>query len=232
MNPFLVPLTSLVSLAFMLAYAKLAGYRQISQLTFYDYINTLTLGNLAAQMATSPDENFLPALIAMVIYACFAFIASLLARKSRSFRSFISGPPIILMEKGQLYRDNFTKARVNLDDFEASLRARGYFDVNQVGCVIMEHNGQISVLPKSSARPVTTGDMDLSVEKEEMLADVVMDGQVMTQNLRLIGFDMDYLQGRLQSAGLKLEDVFLATCDRQGAMVFYPKRKAPEHTVL
>lgn len=232
MNLFMVPLTALISLGLMLGYAKLAGYRQISQLTFYDYIITVTLGNLAAQMATSPDENFFPTLIAMVIYAAFAFMSSLLARKSRRFRSFISGQPIILMEKGRLYRDSFTKARVNLDDFEASLRAQGYFDVNQVGYVIMEHNGQMSVLPKSCARPVTTGDMNLQVDGEELLSDVIMDGKVMTNNLRLIGRDQAYLKGRLQSAGLKLEDVFLATCDQQGAMVFYPKAKAPQGSVL
>ena len=232
MNLYFIPLTTLFSLAIMLVYTKLAGYRQISQLTYYDYINTLTLGNLAAQIATSPDEDFFPALIAIVLYGAFAILSSLLARKSRTFRSFISGQPIVLMEKGRLYRDSFTKARINLDDFEASLRAQGYFDLNQVGYAVMEHNGQMSVLPKSCARPVTTGDMSLQVDKEELLADVIMDGKVMTKNLGLTGRDQAYLQGRLQAAGLKLEDVFLATCDQRGAMVFYPKTKAPQDSVL
>ena len=67
---------SLSSIVVLFILCKLMGYRQLSQLSMFDYVNGITIGNIAAEMATSLEDNFFQPLTAMIVYALAAVFLS------------------------------------------------------------------------------------------------------------------------------------------------------------
>lgn len=73
---------SLGSIIAIFVLTKLMGYRQMSQMSMFDYINGITICSIAAAMATSLEENFMQPLIAMIVYALAAILLSWISSKS------------------------------------------------------------------------------------------------------------------------------------------------------
>ena len=92
---------SLASIIEMFILCKLMGYRQLSQLNMFDYINGITIGNIAAEMATSYEDNFIHPMTAMIVYAFAAIFLSWIGSKSIRMRYLLSGKPIVLLNHDQ-----------------------------------------------------------------------------------------------------------------------------------
>ena len=89
---------SIASIIELFILCKLMGYRQLSQLSMFDYVNGITIGNIAAEMATSLDDSFVEPLIAMIVYAMAALLLSWWSSKSIRARRIISGKPTLLLK--------------------------------------------------------------------------------------------------------------------------------------
>lgn len=108
---------SLGSIITVFILTKLMGYRQMSQMSMFDYINGITIGSIAAEMATSLEENYIQPLIAMVVYALAALLLSWISSKSVKARSVIEGAPLVLMNHGELYYENLKKSKIDVTEF-------------------------------------------------------------------------------------------------------------------
>ena len=157
MNLLRVAVTSLISLAALFLLTKLMGNKQVSQMNLFDYIVGITIGSIAAEMATELDtpEN---SLLAMAVYAVVAVCISLLTNKSLAARRIMTGKPLILMDGGVIYRDNLKKAKMDLGEFLMYCRIGGYFDLSQIQTALLEHNGKVTFLPVEMQRPATPAD--------------------------------------------------------------------------
>lgn len=215
---------SLGSIIAIFILTKLMGYRQMSQMSMFDYINGITIGSIAAEMATSLEENFVQPLTAMVVYSLSAILLSWLGSKSMKARRMIEGTPLVLMDHGELYRENLKKAKIDVTEFLVQCRVNGYFDVSKLETAVLEGNGKISFLPKVTDRPVTPSDMNLSPQQDYMVANVILDGKIMEKNLRHTGNDEKWLQNQIKGQGAKrIEDVLLATCDSSNQVTVFLK---------
>lgn len=226
---------SLGSVIAIFILTKLMGYRQMSQMSMFDYVNGITIGSIAAEMATSLEESFVQPLTAMIVYAAAAICLSLISSKSIKARRIIEGRPLVLLNHGELYRDNLKKAKIDVTEFLVQCRISGYFDISKLETAILEDNGKISFLPKSADRPVTPSDIQLTPAQDEMTANVIMDGNVMEQNLKHMGKDEKWLQKQLKAQGAdKAEDVLLAVCDSYGKLTVFLKnnRKHPKDILI
>lgn len=231
---FYIVALSLGSIIVIFILTKLMGYRQMSQMSMFDYINGITIGSIAAEMATSLEENFTQPLMAMIVYAFAALLLSWLGTKSIKARRFIEGKPLVLLSNGELYRDNLKRAKIDVTEFLVQCRVNGYFDVSKLETAILEGNGKISFLPKVSDRPVTPSDMNLSPEQDYMVANVILDGKIMQENLRHTGNDEKWLNNQIKGKGAdQIEDVLLATCDSSNQVtVFLKSNRKKEKDVL
>lgn len=206
-----VALTSIVSLTALLLLSKLMGNKQISQLSMFDYIIGISIGSIAAEFSTEL-ENPEHSLMAMIIYALSAYLVSVVTGKSTRMRKIIIGKPLILFDKGKLYRDNFKKARLDLSDFLTHCRTQGFFDLSQVQTAVFEYNGSISILPIEEYRPLTPSDVDLKPAQQEILINVILDRNVNTENLKHTGNDMVWLNNELHKQGYRNEkEIYLGT---------------------
>ena len=217
---------SIASIVELFILCKLMGYRQLSQLSMFDYVNGITIGNIAAEMATSLDDSFVEPLIAMIVYAMAALLLSWWSSKSIRARRIISGKPTLLLNNGKLFEKNFRKAKIDLNEFLSQCRINGYFDISELESAILEENGHISFLTKSGNRPLTPGDMQLTPERDSLVANLIIDGHIMPHNLKASGKDEKWLTGQLKTYGISdVKDVLLATCDLNQKFTVYTYTK-------
>lgn len=213
---------------------KLMGYRQMSQMSMFDYIIGITIGSIAAEMATSLEESFTQPLTAMIVYALAAIILAWVTSKSIKARRLIEGEPLVLLNHGELYRSNLKRAKMDVTEFLVQCRVNGYFDISKLECAILEGNGKISFLPKVDDRPLTPSDIQLTPEQDYLVANVILDGSIMEENLKNMGKDEKWLHSQITAQGAKqVEDVLLATCDRSDKVtVFLKENKKKAKDVL
>lgn len=217
--------TSIGSVVVLFILTKLMGYREVSELSMFDYINGITIGSIAAEMATDV-EKFEESLLAMVVYSIVVIAISYISNKSIKVRRFIEGKPLILMLNGEIYYDNLKKGRVDIDEFLCQCRNSGYFDISQVHSVIMESNGKFSILPRANSRPATPEDMQIKVPVDALTATVIIDGVIMKENLKQTGKDSKWLIHEMNSQGVKdVSEVLFATLDIHNKLTVFKKIK-------
>ena len=209
------------SAAVLFLLAKLMGNKQVSQLNMFDYVTGITIGSIAAEMATGLDRDPFQCILAMAVYGVLDLVLSVLSEKSIKARRFISGRPRVLMHEGKIYRENLKKARLDINDFLTLCRINGYFSLDEIETAVMEFNGNISFLPAAGSRPVTPEDLSLSPTQQKPMFNVIMDGKIMADNLAASGKDETWLEKQLHAQGFSDEkDVFLATCDGENFFAY------------
>ena len=216
-----VALTSLLSAATLFIIAKFIGHKQISQLDFFDYITGITIGSIAAELATELEEPLKP-LVAMVVYGAITVILSVITSKFPKTRKFINGTPTIIMDNGKIYRKNMKKAKIDLSDFLVMCRQEGYFNLADIQTAIFEYNGRLTVLPVSTKRPVNPEDINLTPQSEHISTEVIMDGRVLDENLRRMGLDLKWLEKQIKDQGFKsAKEIYLGICDQNKKLSLY-----------
>ena len=217
-----VTLTSLLSAFSLFIIGKITGHKQVSQLDFFDYITGITIGSIAAELATELETPWKP-LIAMIVYGVVGISLTLIAQKVSPLRKYINGTPTILMDNGKLYRKNIKKARLELSEFMVLCRQEGYFDINDIQTAIFEYNGRLTILPKSTSRPLTPDDINISPKKSEIYTEIIMDGRIMHENLKRLGLDLIWLDKQLKSQKYDTpKEIYLAICDKNNNLKLFP----------
>ena len=219
-----IPILSFSSLIVLFILTKIMGNKEISQLSMFDYTIGITIGSIAAEMATSLDANFMEPLIAMVVYAIVAVLISLISSKSLVFRRIIQGKSVILYDNGRIYRENFKKTNLDLNEFLMQCRTNGYFNLAEIQTAILESSGKISILPKSLKRPVNPEDLNLNPPTDNIVTNLILDGKILKQNLKAIGKNEEWLLNQIKNQGIpKLNQIFLATYDNENNLSIYKK---------
>lgn len=216
---------SLGSLLALFILTKLMGNKEMSQLSMFDYIIGITIGSIAAEMSTALESDFMQPLLAMIIYALASILISFVSYKSLKVNRFLTGPSLILLDNGELYRNNLKKAKLDITEFLMQCRTSGYFNLSDIQTAILEPNGKISFLPKAEKRPMNPSDMNISVPIEKVVVNVILDGQILKENLYHTGNDELWLEKQLVSQGIQnVDDIYLATCDCNNNLSVYLKK--------
>lgn len=221
--------TSVGSVIALFLMTKLIGNKQMNQLNMFDYINGITIGSIGAELAITSEKDFWKPLVALLIYGFATFGLNFISGKSIKLRRFLEGKSIVIMNKGKLYPENFKKAKIDLNEFLTLCRTAGYFDLSQVDTAVVEPNGGISFLPAEKKRPLTPSDMQLSPIQSQIMYSVIIDGKIMEHNLKLSGYDENYLKARLKEKKLSVKDVFLGIGDNSGSFAFYKYETAKQN---
>ena len=218
-----VAVLSVVSLAVLMLLTKLMGNKQVSQLSIFDYIIGISIGSIAAELATDL-ENPMRSFLAMIIYGLIAYLVSLVTGRSIKARKVIIGRPLILYDNGKLYRKNFSKARIDISDFLMQCRNKGYFDLSEIQTAVFEYNGGVSILPAEGTRPLTPSDVKLDPTQKRVLINVILDGHINPENLKMTGNNDVWLEKQLHGQGFhSAEEIFLGTVDTtDNTLSLYP----------
>lgn len=200
---------SLVSITVLFIITKLMGYRQISEMSFFDYVVGISIGSIAAEMATNIDIEWWKGVTAMIIYGVIGIFLSVITQKSIKARRFISGTPIVLIEKGKINKESLKKARIEIDDLLTSARGNGYFNIGDIDYAIMETTGKISFLPVALKRQLTPQDFNFAPEREGLYVNVIIDGKIMDEDLKYAKMTMPQLKAELKNRTKRQRMFFL-----------------------
>ncbi len=214
-------LTAVLSIAELFILTKIIGSRQISQLSFFDYINGITIGSIAADMAFNEVGEIWKPALAMLIYGIFAALLSLFGNKSIKFRRAFEGEALVLMENGKIFRDNFKKSKIDINEFLTQCRINGYYSPDELQMAIIEPNGRISFLPKSDYRPLTPQDLGLKPQKATAPFVIISDGKILKDNLEGCGRNEIWLREQLKAEKQPpINKIYLAMYDGEKLTVF------------
>ncbi|MCI5515169.1 MAG: DUF421 domain-containing protein [Eubacterium sp.] len=223
MDMLKVLILSVASFAVLFVLTKLMGYRQISEMSFFDYVVGITIGSVAAEMATNIDTQWWRGIIAMAVYALFEILLPWISRKSVRARSFISGKPVVLIKNGQIDKNALKKAHLDINDLLSSARGQGYFSLSDIDGAIMETSGKVSFLPTPQMRQLNPKDFNFSPMHTGLCTNLVLDGKIMYSNLKETGIDERKLNKILADRQVRLKDVLLLTVNEAGQTEIYKK---------
>lgn len=221
----MIIIRSLISIILLQMLAKIAGPKQISQLTFYDYIVGITIGSIAAVLAIDDQIEWYLCAIAMIIYITISIFFSWLTTKNIKAREVLTGTPHILIFHGKIIEENLKKVHFDINDLLTQCRVAGYFDVSKIEFAIMETTGDVSFLLKSEENPLTIKDMNKQVEQEELMANVIIDGKIMENNLKAIGKDKFWLVNKVNEQEEDIKDIILGIANLNNDLYLYKKNE-------
>ena len=207
---------SAISIVVLFLFTKLIGKRQMSNMSLFDYINGMTIGSIAGEMATGVERNLWLGVIAMSFYGGVVFLMDFIDRKSIRARRFFSGTPTLLYQNGKFLKKNFAHAQLSISEFQEMCRISGYYDISRIASAQLESSGRLSILAKSEVQTVTLADLDIPAkEKAVPPISVIYDGKVLDRNLVQLGKNRAWLEKHLKEQKVSIDDVFLATVDGQ-----------------
>lgn len=218
-----VILRAVISLITLFLVTKLIGKKQVSQLSLFDYVIGISIGNFAAEMTINLESEELYGILAVLLFGLIAYLVSIVTMKSIKLRRFFMGTPTILIEHGKLIEKNFYKVRYDINDMLEQCRVNGYFDISEIEYAIVEANGELSILPRSENAPVTLKDMKIKGNKKGLCANVIIDGKIMYKNLENINKDEKWLNKELKVHGKDLDNILLCTVDINNKVLFYER---------
>ena len=190
---------------------RIMGKRQLGELELSELVTTLLLSEIAAVPIIDFRIPLKRAIIPIFLIISFEIIIPFISEKKRFLKKLIVGKPSYIIYKGELRLSDIKKSRISLDELIGELRGQGYFDISDVEYAILEPNGRLSVLPKEgdSANQNVCG----------MVHNLIISGEIIDFNLKLLGLDEKWLDKKISSLGAKKKDVSLLGLDDCGNII-------------
>lgn len=204
----------------MMIITRILGKSTISRMTYHDFVATITLGAMTANLSINTSMNVWQVLIAIVTFSGIAYLLMALALKSRAIRKWVSGQPTVIMEDGKILESNMRKLKMTMDTLNQELREKNIFNIEEVQYAVLELNGKITVLRKPEYLPVTRKDMNLQMNKQSFPVELIMDGQILSDNLHQNNISEVWLVLQAKSRGLAIRDICYAVKSTNGQLYF------------
>jgi len=209
---------SLGAIVMLFILTRILGKKQISQLTFFEYITGITLGELAGFISTDLENHYMHGVTALLVWFCVPLLVELVTLKSKTLRQWFEGKGTILIEKGKVLEKNLKKERYTADELLEQLRTKSVFNMADVEFAVLEASGELSVLLKKENQPLTPKHLGIKVAPERETQAVIIDGNYMDEPLSTAGFNREWLDTELEKIGVIKDNVFIGQVDSYGQL--------------
>lgn len=218
-NLKVIPQT-LLAFFLLLILARLLGKKQISQMTFFDYVTGITVGSLTANIISVNSKSILDEVIGLITWGALTISMEYIVLKSTKIRILTEGQPVILIKNGKIMRNGLKSNRLHLDELSMLLRTKNIFSFKDVDYAILETNGQITVLKKQAQLTVNKADMNIpTVEPLYLPSEIITDGEVVEKNLRELGLSHEWLEKQLKNHNINdIREVLYAQIQGDGTL--------------
>ena len=203
---------------------RMMGKRQIAQMQPFELVIAIMIADLAATPMENTGIPLLNGVVPIITLLSVQVIVSFISIKSEAVREIICGKPSILINRGKLVQSELRRLRINMNDLLEQLRGKDYPNLSDVEFAILETNGELSIIPKTSKRTVIVQDLNIKVQHEELPITVIVDGNLLYSNLQKTGRDEQWLHRELKKQGLEsIKDTFFAFLSSEGE--FFAQKK-------
>jgi uncharacterized membrane protein YcaP (DUF421 family) len=205
----------IASVGLMLIIWLRIGQRQVGELSPVDLIITIMVGSVAGTAIADPKVDMGGTIVTIALLTVIQVILHWFIIKCRSIFKKVHYDPLVMIENGQIIKNNLRKARLPIETLMHLLRDRDVFDITEVELAILEPSGKLSVLKKAQYQPVTPEQLNIQVKPNRILVPVILEGQLQDQVLSGLGFSKEQIEQFRREYGGQLENVFVACMDRE-----------------
>jgi len=207
----------------VLVVMRLMGKREIGQLQPFELAIAIMIADLASIPMTDTGVPISNGIVPILGLLLMHLLISIINLKSIKAREIICGKPRILIYRGKIDEMALKKERFTINELQERLRDKNIVNIFDVEYAILETNGQISVIEKPNKRTTTPDDFGIIPDYEGLSYDLVIDGKIMSENLKKLNKDYNWLKTEVLKFGYKPDDALLVTIDGKG-QVFSQKK--------
>ena len=211
---------------FLLITMRLMGKRQIGELDISELVSTLLLSDIASLPITTRDIPLSYAIVPIITISFFEIASSLLLTKVPLLKNIFSTRPSIVIQKGELKRNELLKNRISIDELFCELRQQGITNIVEVNYAIIEPNGKMTVIPKGSFAQPTRQDLGITDQGSGLCHMIVSDGRINQFGLELTGKSKKWLADTLRKQQISVDEIFLMTLDDNDDIQIMKKEQA------
>ena len=204
---------------FLLILTRLLGKKQVSQLTYFNYVAGITFGSITASLFISPNIPVVYGFTSLAVWALFTMLADVITIHSPKAKILMEGEPTIIIKDGKILENSLLSLRLTTDDLNMLLRNQKIFSIKDVDYAVFEQNGKISVLKKVNQQNLTKKDMNIAGNRLFFPTKLISDGQILYRNLRELNLKPEWLENQLNNEGINnVEEVFYAEIEEDGSL--------------
>jgi uncharacterized membrane protein YcaP (DUF421 family) len=209
---------SVTFIVVLIVMTRLLGKKQISEISFFEYVSGITIGSIAGEVIMGLDNHISHGIIAITVFAAITLLVDILALKSKKFRDVVEGTGTILIKDGKIMEDNLKKEKYSMSELDSLLRQKNVFNIADVEFALLEPKGDLSVLLKKENRPLSPKDLHLQVASDKVPQTIIMDGTIINDAMSAAGKNRNWLHTELDKLGVTIENVFMAQVDSYGEL--------------
>lgn len=195
---------------------RLMGKREIGQLQPFELAISIMIADLASIPMTEIGIPIFNGIIPILGLLVMHLIISVINLKSLKAREVICGKPSILIYRGKINEEALKKERFTINELEERLRGNNVVNLGDVEYAILETSGQVTVIQKPEKRNTIPEDFNIKPEYEGIPYDLVVDGKIMSKNLKVIGKNYAWLKKQVEKFGFEPEQALVVTIDGKG----------------
>lgn len=212
MNDYLhILFRSVVAYFVLLSFTRFMGKKQMSQLTYFDYIVGITIGSIAAVASIDKNINVFESCFSIVIWSLLTILVSEITLRNITLRLWLDSEPLVVIDKGKVIYKNMKKARYNMGDLLMQLRDKDVFYITDVEMAVLEPDGKLSILKKAEKSEVTAEDLNIKKPKTSMMVDIILNGKILINHLPQIQKDENWVIKQLKLKNINnIKDVIFA----------------------
>ncbi len=194
---------------------RLMGKRQIGEMQPNELVVTLLISEIAAIPLQDTSKPIIDGVVAIFMLVILEIIISVISMKSFFVRKIMNGKSAVIIKNGVVDQQAMRNVRMTVIDLVELLRGQNVFDISTVAYAVLEVNGNLSVLLKSSDQPATSGDLGLKKEAAALPLPVISDGRLIKQSIKALEISEAEIKEKLKANKTEIKDVFLLSMDRQ-----------------
>lgn len=212
--------TNLLIFIALFIITRILGKKQLSQLTYFNYVTGITIGSIAANGVNIESNSAYDNYISLACWGIFTLIIAILSMKLPLLKVAFEGEPAVVIKKGKVQKKSLQSLRLTMNDLLMLLRNKNVFNIKDVYYAVLEQNGKLSLLKEESAKQVTKKDVNANISNKTNIAtSIIIDGNLIEKNLKEINVEKKWVLEQLKKQGIKnYKSVFYAQIQDDGQL--------------
>ena len=216
---FVIKICLIFTFTFLLA--RIMSKKAMSQLSAFELAGIVIFSNLASQPIGT--TSLAATILGLFIITFLLIVAGKLVLINK-FSHILEDIPAVLVEGGKINFKALKKEFMSLNQFLGLLRQQGYDSISYVDYAILEPNGELSIFPIPSKKPITIEDLDLKSGISGITLHVIIDGVIIDENLERTPYTKMDLLRKLKSKNIEnISDVVVGEVHTNGNIVLLKK---------
>lgn len=211
----IVAIRAVILYAILLFAMRIMGKGDLGELQPFDLVVSLVLAELAVMPMEDLDAPLMHGFMATAVVMFLQCLISYITLKSNSVRKIICGTPSVIYDHGRFNVKDMNKLRININDVLGQMRLKGYYNFEDIDYVIMETNGDVSIVAPES---------NTAKRVKRIPITMILDGKVMYNNLEKFNISKEKLDKSLKKENLRYKDVLYGCIDENDKFVFYKRQ--------